>query len=131
MMKKMYFFNILRKKKSNFVLCNFLVWTLQCFFKKKFTFFLPLKIWKKNPEKLLIVGPDPLFQYCQSARIQPKSQLLFHKNLSPQDFSIMTLSLTEHIVEKSGKLCILWYWIDFLSHVTFGSNLGAAIDINA
>ena len=31
------------------------------------------------------------FHYCQLAQIQPKSQLLFHKNLPPRDFSIMTL----------------------------------------
>ena len=30
------------------------------------------------------------FQYCQSDQIQPKSQFLFHKNLPPRDFSIMT-----------------------------------------
>ena len=28
----------------------------------------------------------------EPAQIQPKSQFLFHKNLPPQDFSIMTLS---------------------------------------
>ena len=46
---------------------------------------------KKHPQKLLIIGPDPFFQYCQSAQIQPKPQFLFHKNLPPRDFSIMIL----------------------------------------
>ena len=36
-------------------------------------FFLPLKTWKNHPQKLLIIGPDPFFQYCHSAHIQPKS----------------------------------------------------------
>ena len=30
-------------------------------------------------------------QVAEPAQIQPKSQLLFHKNLPPRDFSIMTL----------------------------------------
>ena len=29
---------------------------------------------------------------AKPAQIQPKSQLLFHKNLPPRDFSIMTLA---------------------------------------
>ena len=29
---------------------------------------------------------------AEPAQIQPKSQFLFHKNLPPRDFSIMTLS---------------------------------------
>ena len=52
-------------------------------FSKKNKKILPLKIWKKHPQKLLIIGPD-----------QPKSQFLFHKNLPPRDFSIMTLVKT-------------------------------------
>ena len=35
-----------------FMLCNFLVWMLQCCFFK----FLPLKTFKKRPQKLLIIG---------------------------------------------------------------------------
>ena len=31
---------------------------------------------------------------AEPAQIQPKSQFLFHKNLPPRDFSIMTLDLT-------------------------------------
>ena len=32
------------------------------------------------------------FQHCQSAQTQPKSQILFHKNSSPRDLCIMTLT---------------------------------------
>ena len=46
---------------------------------------------KKHPQKLLIIGHDPFFQYCQLAQIQPKSKFLFYKNLPPRDFFIMTL----------------------------------------
>ena len=35
----------------------------------------------------------PASKVAESAQIQPKSQLLFHKNLPPRDFSIMTLFL--------------------------------------
>ena len=31
---------------------------------------------------------------AEPAQIQPKSQFLFHKNLPPRDFSLMTLSVT-------------------------------------
>ena len=43
---------------------------------------------------MLIIGPDLFFQYCQSARIQPKSQFLFYKNLPSRDFYILTLFVT-------------------------------------
>ena len=33
----------------------------------------------------------PASKVAKPARIQPKSQFLFHKNLPPRDFSIMTL----------------------------------------
>ena len=35
----------------------------------------------------------PASKVDKPAQIQPKSQFLFHKNLSPRDFSIMTLRL--------------------------------------
>ena len=47
---------------------------------------------KNHPPKLLIIGPDPFFQYCELDQIQSKSQFLFHKDLPPRDFSIMTLT---------------------------------------
>ena len=59
-------------------------------FSNKIYIFLPLKTWKNNPQKMLIVGPDPFFQYRELAQIQPKSQFLFHKNIPLRDFS-MTL----------------------------------------
>ena len=36
----------------------------------------------------------PASKVAGSAQIQPKSQFLFHKNLPPWDFTIMTLSST-------------------------------------
>ena len=33
----------------------------------------------------------PASKVAEMAQIQPKSQFLFHKNLPPRDFSIMTL----------------------------------------
>ena len=36
----------------------------------------------------------PSSKVAKPAQIQPKSPLLFHKNLPPRDFSIMTLSTT-------------------------------------
>ena len=43
-----------------------------------------MKTWKKLASKV-----------AKPAQIQPKSQFLFHKNLPPRDFSIMTLVLAE------------------------------------
>ena len=40
----------------------------------------------------------PASKVAKPAQIQPKSQFLFHKNLPPRDFSIMTLGI------KRGKL---------------------------
>ena len=34
---------------------------------------------------------------AEPAKIQPKSQFLFHKNLPPRDFSIMTLKATRKV----------------------------------
>ena len=58
---------------------------------KMLTYFFARDNMQNHPQKLLIIGPDPFFQYCQLAQIQPKSKFLFHKNLPPLDFSIMTL----------------------------------------
>ena len=55
-------------------------------FKKKLT----LKTRKNCPQKLLIIAQF-FFQYCHPAENQPKSHFLFHKNISPRDFYIMTL----------------------------------------
>ena len=60
------------------------------FFKKINIFFAPENM-KKPPSKVAHNRLRPFFQYCQTAQIKPKSQFLFHENLPPWDFSIMTL----------------------------------------
>jgi hypothetical protein len=35
---------------------------------------------------VVTLRPNFVFQYCQLAQNQPKSQFLFHKNCSPRDF---------------------------------------------
>ena len=35
----------------------------------------------------------PASKVAEPAQIQPKSQFLFHKNLPPRDFSLMTLGV--------------------------------------
>ena len=49
------------------------------------------------------------FQKCQPAQIQPKCQFLFHKNLPPRDFSILTLA-TRKIDNDTfeGKFLIIY-----------------------
>ena len=37
----------------------------------------------------------PASEVAEPAKIQPKSQFLFHKNLPPRDFSLMTLVLNK------------------------------------
>ena len=73
-----FFFNFLRKKNvfSNFILCQKCFHRLQCFQKKIFA--------HENMKK-------PASKVAEPAQIQPKSQFLFHKNLPPRDFSLMTL----------------------------------------
>ena len=53
---------------------------------------MPLKTWKNHPQKLLIIGPQFFFQYCQPAQNQPKSHFLFHKFVATS-IHIMTLIL--------------------------------------
>jgi hypothetical protein len=60
------------------------------FSKKNLKEMLHPKTFKNCPQKLLIIGPNFFFQYCQLAQNQPKSHFLFHKNVS-LDFYIMTL----------------------------------------
>ena len=61
---------------------------------KMFFFFLPMKTRAKNMIK-------PASKVAKSAQIQPKSQFLFHKNLPPRDFSIMTLCTLDLVVTSS------------------------------
>jgi len=60
------------------------------------------KTWKNRPQKLLIIGPNSFFQYCQPTQNQPKSQFLFHKNFSPHDLCIMTLILRRVLINVSS-----------------------------
>ena len=62
----------------------------------------------------------PASKVMEPAQIQPKSQLLFLKNLPPRDFSIMTLSLMNqliysyHVTQASRnrvKFLVLWYYL--------------------
>ena len=46
------------------------------------------KTWINCPQKLLIIGPNFIFQYCQPAQNQPKFHFLFHKNGSLCNFYI-------------------------------------------
>ena len=55
---------------------------------KKLSYFFAPENMKKQPQKLLIIGPQFLFQYCQPSQNQPKSHILFHKNVSLRDFYI-------------------------------------------
>ena len=45
----------------------------------------------------------PASKVAEPAQIQPKSQFLFHKNLPPQDFSLMTLQVGMKNVVKCYK----------------------------
>ena len=69
--EKNIFFNFFREKKClyNFILCNFLVWTLQFFHFVFYFFCLTTKTWKNRPKKLLMIGPIFFFSNAN----QPKS----------------------------------------------------------
>ena len=54
-------------------------------------FLLPTEMEKNRLQKLLIIGPNFFFSNAN----QPKSQFLFHKNLPPRDFSIITLNVAK------------------------------------
>jgi hypothetical protein len=49
----------------------------------------------ENMKKLALKVAEP-------AQIQPKSQFLFHKNLPPRDFSIMTLSISQQSLSAAS-----------------------------
>ena len=48
----------------------------------------------------------PASKVAKTAQIQPKAQFLFHKNLPPGDFSIMTLNLQQLENTKSEKISL-------------------------
>ena len=54
----------------------------------------------------------PASKVAKLAQIQPKSQFLFHKNLPPRDFSLMTLanSITTYLPKVNGKPFQLYGW---------------------
>ena len=82
-----------------------------------FPLFLPTKTWKNLPKYLF-------FQWCHPAQIQPKSQILFHKNLPPRDFSI----------SNDFDCCLPIVSCDFQSdslHVTWPTLLVEPIAISA
>ena len=49
---------------------------------------------------------NPASKVAEPAQIQPKSQFLFHKNLPPWDFSIMTLLTTRMQVTMQNNTII-------------------------
>ena len=66
---------------------------------------MPIKTWKNRPQKLLIIGPNYFFQYCQPAQNQPKYNFLFHKNVSLSNlFSYHNLS------RSSCSCCTIIIW---------------------
>jgi hypothetical protein len=67
---------------------------------KYFLYILPLKIMDILLSVFLVSGlyenmKKLASKVAEQAQIQPKSQFLFHKNLPPHDFSIMTLALSK------------------------------------
>ena len=72
----------------SFILCQKCFHRLKCFLK----FFFAHENMKKPASKV-----------AEPAHIQLKSQFLFHKNLPPRDFSLMTLSLC-----NQKQLLIVW-----------------------
>ena len=75
-------------------------------------FFFAHENLKKPASKVAHNCPQFFFQQCKPAQIQPKSQLLFHKNLPPRDFSIMTLVITydEFLIIFMTKFFDEFFW---------------------
>ena len=59
----------------------------------------------------------PASKVAKPAQIQPKSQFLFHKNLPPRDFSIMTLSATV-VSKKEVMLKMILYSLEKIWKLT-------------
>ena len=67
------------------------------------TFFLPMKTWKNQPQKLLIIGPKFLFQSTISPNLIFCSiKIGTHKNGSLRNFYIMTL-FSSHLTNSSDS----------------------------
>ena len=83
----------------------------------------------------------PASKVAEPAQIQPKSQFLFHKNLPPRDFSLMTLTVgdafycqvsyileSHNLLKKSKYLCLFCFLytvnpqaVDRSTEMRFGS----------
>ena len=64
---------------------------------------------KKPPSKVAHNRPNFFFQYCQPAQNQPKSHILFHKNVSLRDFYIMTLHSSMYRNLTKRKFLLISY----------------------
>ena len=50
----------------------------------------------------------PASKVAEPAKIQPKSQFLFHKNLPPRDFSLMTLAVVFNDFLNRFHALLMW-----------------------
>ena len=57
----------------------------------------------------------PASKVAEPAQIQPKSQFLFHKNLPPRDFSLMTLYVVLVSLIFTNKTSMANNWMSFSS----------------
>ena len=74
------------------------------FFNVFIYFFCPQKHEKNGLKSCSI-----FFQYCQPAQNQPKSHILFHKNVSLHDFYIMTLHSSMYRNLTKRKFLLISY----------------------
>ena len=116
--KKTGFFTFSDSKKNFFknFLSNYCA-TFHCgrysVFKKILNFFLPLKTWKNHPKKLLIICPDPFFSELPIGSNPSQISIqLFHKNLPPREFSLMT------VAGCADCICLLLQFLLLLSLFT-------------
>ena len=58
----------------------------------------------------------PASKVAEPAKIQPKSQFLFHKNLPPRDFSLMTLAIVRHCTVDALKICFRGFLVHSNQH---------------
>ena len=80
-LKFIIFFPSIKKKKFDFILCNFLVRTLQCF-QKKFKIFLLTKSWKNHPQKLLRKTQIHFFFLTASSAQMAQTEEFMFQNLA-------------------------------------------------
>ena len=75
---------------------------------KKIKMYENKKFYKKDFMQLFSEDTTIFFQYCQWAKNQPKSHILFHKKGSLRNFYIMTLVMTKVDAGKWFAMNILW-----------------------